>query len=67
MNDIKVSTKMKKTCRLLSQAISIYSKDIRIEFGIKKPDMPLMKNGKKETVERKVLSNQKCISTVGDK
>ena len=50
MDDIKTFAKNEKQ-QILIQTIRIYSQDIRMEFGIEKYAMIVIKSEKRETVE----------------
>ena len=52
MDGIKILAKNEKELETLTQRIRICSHDIGIEFGIKKSAKVIMKNGKREAVER---------------
>ena len=49
MDDIKLFAKNEKELETLIHAIRIYSQDIRMEFGIEKCAMLVMKSGKRHT------------------
>ena len=61
IDDIKTFAKNEKEMCTLIQMIRIYSQDIRMEFGIEKCVMLMMKSRKKEKEELEML-NQKSIS-----
>ena len=46
---------------------NIYSEDIRMEFGMKKYAMLIMKSGKWQITEEIELPNQEKIRTLGEK
>ena len=50
-----------------TQIIRIYSQDIRMEFGIEKYVILIMKNGKRLITEEIKLPNQERIRTLGAK
>ena len=62
MDDIKLLAKNKKELETLIQAVSIYSEDIGMEFGIEKSSMLIMKNGKTEGIE--LPNKEKKIRTL---
>ena len=67
MDDIKVFAKNEKELKTLIQTKRIYSQDIKTECGIEKCVMPIMKSGKRESMERIELENQECIRMLGKK
>ena len=67
MDDIKLFAKNKKESETLIHAVSTYSEDMGIEFGIEKYDMLIMKSGKKQMTEGIELQNQENIKTSGEK
>ena len=58
--------KMKKKMETLIQALRIYSQDIRIEFGIEKCAMLIMKSNKRHVMDRMELPNQEKIRMLGE-
>ena len=53
--------KIKKELETLIQEVIIYSEHIRMEFGIEKCPVLIMKSGNRQMTERKELPNkQKC-------
>ena len=67
MDDIKLLAKNKKELEILIQTVRIYSQDIKIEFGIEKCAMLVMKSGKRRMTEGVELPNQVKIRTYGEK
>ena len=55
MDNIKIFVKNEKELETLIQAIRIYCRNIRIEFGIEKCTILIMKSEEKETTEGLVL------------
>ena len=51
MDDITSFVKNEKELESLIPIIWIFSEDIRMEFGVEKCDMFIMKTGKRETTE----------------
>ena len=66
MDDIKLFAKNKKELETLTQAVRIYSDDIRMKFGIfyAKCAMLMMKCGKRQVTEG---THQENIRTLGEK
>ena len=58
MDDIKLFAKNEKELETLIQAVRIYCEDIRMEFGIEKCAMLVMKSGKQHMTEGIELPNQ---------
>ena len=58
MDDFKLFSKNKKELETLIQAVTIYSDDIRMEFGLEKCTMLIMKSGKRQMTEGIELQNQ---------
>ena len=67
MKDIKLFAKNEKELETLIQAVSIYSDNIQVGFGIEKCAMLIMKSGKRQMMERIELQNQGKIRTLGEK
>ena len=65
MDDIKLFSK--KESETLIQAVRIYSRDVRMEFGIEKCDMLIMKSVKRYMTEGIKLPNQEKIRPFGEK
>ena len=67
MDDIKLFAKNeKKKMETLIHAVRIYSQDIRMEFGIEKCVMLVMKSGKRHLTREMELPNQDKIRTLGE-
>ena len=58
MDDIKPFAKNDKELETQIQAVRVYSYDIRMEFGIEKCTMLIMKTGKRQMKEEIELANQ---------
>ena len=58
MDDIKLFSIKEKELETLIQTVEICSQDIRMEFGIVKCTMLVMKSGKRHMMERVKLPNQ---------
>ena len=67
MNNIKLFAKNEKELEALLQTVTIYSQDIRMEFGIEKCAMIVMKSSKWHMTEGVELPNQVVIRTLGEK
>ena len=67
MDDIKLFAKDKKELETLIQTVRIYGQDIKIEFGIEKCAMLIMKNGKRHMKGEVELPNEVIIRTLGEK
>ena len=67
MDDIKLFGKRKKQLKNLMQKISVYSKNIGMEFGIEKCVLLIMKTRKRQITERIELPNQERIRMLGEK
>ena len=65
MDDIKLFAKNKKELETLIHAVRIYSQDIRMEFGIEKCAMLVMKSGKQHMTDGIEQPNQDEIRTLG--
>ena len=65
IDNIKVLAKSEKQLEILMQILRKYSKYVRMEFGIEKCVMLMMKSGKREKAEGIELSNQEKIRTLG--
>ena len=59
--------KNEKELETLIQAMRIYSQDIRMEFGIEKCTMSIMRSGKQHTTERIEPPNKEKVKTIGKK
>ena len=64
---IRLFAKNEKELETLIHAVRIYSQDMRMEFGIEKCAMLLMKSGKQHLTDRIELPNQDKIITYGEK
>ena len=67
MNDIKLFAKNEKELETQIHAVRIYSQDIRMEFGIEKCAMLVMKSRKRYFMDGVKLQNQDKIRTFGEK
>ena len=67
MDDIKLYAKNEKEVETLIQSKRIYSSDIRMEFGIEKSAMLIMKSIKRQMRKGIKLPNQDKIWTLGEK
>ena len=67
MDDIKLFAKNEKELETLIQTVRIYSQDIKMEFGIEKCTMLVMKSDKQHTMEGVELPNQIVIRTLREK
>ena len=67
MDDIKLSVKNEKELKSLIHAVSIYSQDIGMEFGIEKCAMLVMKGSKRHMTDGMEVSNLDKIWTFGVK
>ena len=67
MDDIKLFVKNEKELETLIQAVRIYSQDIRIEFGIEKCSMVVMKSSKRHLTDGMKLPNHDKIKMLGEK
>ena len=59
--------KNEKELETLIQSVRIYSQDIRMEFGIVKCAMLVMKSGKRHMTEGIEIPNQEKVRTLGEK
>ena len=59
--------KNEKVLETLTQALRIYSRDIGMEFGIKKCAILIMKSRKRHITDGMELPNQEKIRTIGEK
>ena len=66
MDDIKLFAKNEKELETLIHAVRIYSQDIRMEFGIEKCAMLVMKSGKRHMTDGMELPNHDKIRTLGE-
>ena len=57
MDKIKMFAKIEKELQTLIQVVRIYSHDIRMEFGIEKCTMLIMRSGKRQMKEGMELQN----------
>ena len=64
MDDIKLFAKNEKELKTLIHSVRIYSQDIRMEFGIEKCAMVVMKSGKRHLTDEMELPNQYKIWTL---
>ena len=67
MDDIKLFAKSEKELETLVHTVRIYSQDIRMEFGIEKCAMLMMKSGKRHLTGGMELPNQDKIRTLREK
>ena len=67
MDDIKLFAKNEKELETLIQTVRIYSQDIKMEFGIEKCAMLVMKSDKRHMTEGVELPNQEKLRTLGEK
>ena len=67
IDDIKLFVKNEQELENLIQTVKIYSQDIKMEFGIGKCAMLVMKSGKRNMTEGVDLPNQVVIRTLGEK
>ena len=67
MDDIKIIAKNEKKKETLIHVVRIYSRDIRIECGIEKLVMLVMKGGKLHMTNGMELPSQVKIRTLGEK
>ena len=67
MDDIKLFAKDEKELEILIYTVRIYNQDIRMNFGIEKSAMLVMKIGKRHRTDRIELLNQDKIRTLGEK
>ena len=67
MEDIKLLAKNEKELETLIPVVRIHSQDIRLEFGIEKRTMLVMKSGKRHMAGGMELQNQNKIRTLGEK
>ena len=61
MDDIKLFAKNEKELETLIHTVRIYSRDIRMEFGMEKCAMLVMKSGKRHLTDRIELPNKDKI------
>ena len=66
MDDIKLFAKNEKELETLIHAVRIYSQNIRMEFGIEKCAMLVMKSGKRHMTDGIELPNRDKIRTLGE-
>ena len=66
MDDIKLFAKNEKELQILIQSERIYSQDIKMEFGIEKCALLVMKSGKRHMIEGVEIPNQEKIKTLGE-
>ena len=67
MDDIRLSLKNEKELETPIHTVRIYSPGIRMEYGIEKCAMLVMKRGKRHLTGRMELTNQDKIRTLGEK
>ena len=67
MDDIKLFAKNEKELETLIHAVRIYSQDIKIEFGIEKCTILVMKSSKRHLTDGMELPNQYKMRTPGEK
>ncbi len=67
MVDIKLFAKNEKELETLLHAFRIYTQHIRMEFGIEKCAMLVMKSGKRHLTDRMELRNQDKFRTLEEK
>ena len=67
MDDFILFAKNEKELETLMHAVKIYSQDIRMEFGIEKRAMLVMKSGKRHLLDGMELLNQDKIRMLGEK
>ena len=67
MDDINFFARNEKELETLIQTMTIYSQDIKMEFGIKKCTMLVMENCKRHMVKGVELLNQVVIRNLGEK
>ena len=66
MDDIKLFVKNEKELETLIHTVRIYSHDIRLEFGIEKCALLVMKSGKRHLTDGIELPNQDKIRTLAE-
>ena len=66
IDDIKLFAKNEKELETLIHAVRIYSQDIRMEFGIEKLAILVMKSDKRHMTQGMELPNQDKIRTLGE-
>ena len=66
MDDIKLFAKNEKELEALIHTVRIYSRDIGMEFGIKKCAMLVMKSGKRQRTDGMELPNKDKIKTLAE-
>ena len=66
MDDIKLFAKNEKELETLIHTVRIYSQVIRMEFGMEKCAMLVMKSGKRHMTDGIELPNQEKIRTLGE-
>ena len=66
MDDIKLFAKNEKELEILIQTVTIYSQDIKMEFGIGKCAVLVMKSGKRQMAEGVKLPNQEKLRSHGE-
>ena len=66
MDDIKLFAKIEKELVTLIHAVRIYRQDVRMEFGIEKCAMLVMKSGKRHLTDGMELPNQDKIRTLAE-
>ena len=66
IDDIKLFAKNEKELETLIHAVRIFSQDIRMEFGIEKCAMLVIKSGKRHLTDGMELPNQDKIRTLSE-
>ena len=67
MEDVKLFAKNEEKLETPKQTVRIYSDDKRMEYGIEKCAMLIMKSGKRQKTEGRELSNEEKVRTFGEK
>ena len=67
MDDIELFSKNEKELKTLIHAVTIYSQDIGMEFGIEKCVVLVMKSGKRHLTDGIKLPSEDNIRTLGEK
>ena len=67
MDDIKLFAKNEKESEILIHRVTIYSRDIGMEFGIENCTMLVMKSSKRHVTEGIDLPNQEKVRALGEK
>ena len=66
MDDIKLFVKNEKELETVIHSVRIYSQDIRMEFGIEKNDILVIKSDKRHMTDGMDLPNHDKIRTLGE-